>query len=973
MNLNFDASGRLWVTGTELYPWPAAVDAEGREIPEFAQVYEEIANAFGSAGHAPPVETVGKDTIRVLGNFAENGRAREIRVFADGLNIPTGILPLPREPGARGDSVIAYSIPDIRRFDDTDGDGKADRSEILYTGFGFLDTHGMSSNYVQWIDGWIYGCHGFRNQSDIRDRGGNVLPMNSGNTYRFRPDGSRIEYWSHGQTNPFGLAFDPRGNVYSADSHSKPVYLLQRGGYYEGIGKDHDGLGHGPRVTDDDHGSSAIAGVMFYRDDRWPEEYHGNVFNGNPVTRRVNRATLEWHGSSPKATRVEDFVSCDDPWFRPVQTKLGPDGALYIADFYNPIIGHYEEPLNHPDRDRLHGRIWRVVWKGGGEAAPLRDLTGLDDDGLIVELGNANSEIRWLAGNEIHARLASGGAAENSLALALEEGCSEQRVNALWILARWKPGILSGEKVVKIWGGGDSLLRLHLVRLLATLEVEREALAALLRLAAGDLGEDRHVHRALLDFAAAHPSGEGLKLVDGISDVEAEGDVQLAYAVKIALREILRQPEGYEWAKEIPLDSPLGWRIAEASLAVYRPEAAELLLNRLVSENFSGPRAGDLIRHVATHIPTEKFSEIVEIANRDEVPREQQLAIADALGTAARNRAVTWSGDAEGWVHRIAIETLASRNEQQVRRAVDALRGSEMEAKLQPLSVIAREDGRPKDLRIAALEACSNLPEAGDVMLAVLADRNSSLRKRAAELLGRQTVNAAVAHAMAECLPDAPRELAVAIAGVLAGSETGAEILLSVIGEGKSPASLLRHQSVAGPLAGREGMRERVEELTKDLPPEDARLDQVIAGRLKEIGTLEGDGARGEEIFGQQCAVCHKVKNEGGNIGPNLDGVGARGIHRLVEDILDPNRNVDPAFRPVVIETRDGRVVSGVNLREQGGLLVLNNAEGQEISIREDEVKSRVNSSLSLMPAVYEQVLSAKDLADLLGFLVGRE
>ncbi|MGB8167542.1 MAG: hypothetical protein WCF18_08620, partial [Chthoniobacteraceae bacterium] len=344
INLNFDAAGRLWVSGSEMYPWPASTDVNGQPIPDFDKGWRGIVEGF-RVGDAPQPSAEAKDTVRILSDFAPDGRARKVTIFADKLNIPSGIQPLPRKAGAKGDTAIVYSIPNIWLLTDADGDGFAEKREPLYTGFGYTDTHGGSSSYIYWIDGWIYGTHGFRNHSEVRDRNGHVTVVDSGNTYRFRPDGSAFEIYAHGQTNPFGLAFDPLGNLFSADSHSKPVYMLLRGGYYEGIGKQHDGLGFAPRITDDDHGSSAIAGIAYYADDKWPAEYRGNLFNGNPVTQRLNRDRLEWHGSTPRAIRMPDFLTCDDPWFRPVNLKLGPDGALYIADFYNPIIGHYEVPL----------------------------------------------------------------------------------------------------------------------------------------------------------------------------------------------------------------------------------------------------------------------------------------------------------------------------------------------------------------------------------------------------------------------------------------------------------------------------------------------------------------------------------------------------------------------------------------------------------------------------------------------------
>ena len=187
-----------------------------------------------------------------------------------------------------------------------------------------------------------------------RCRGSDQQPitMNSGNTYRMRPDGSHAEYFTHGQVNPFGLAFDPLGNLYSCDCHSRPVYQLLRGAYYPSFGKPDDGLGFGPEMVTHDHGSTGIAGISYYAADQFPEAYRGTVFIGNVVTNRINHDRIEWHGSTPKAIEQPDFVWSEDNWFRPVDIELGPDGALYVADFYNRIIGHYEVPLTHPGRDR---------------------------------------------------------------------------------------------------------------------------------------------------------------------------------------------------------------------------------------------------------------------------------------------------------------------------------------------------------------------------------------------------------------------------------------------------------------------------------------------------------------------------------------------------------------------------------------------------------------------------------------------
>ena len=114
-------------------------------------------------------------------------------------------------------------------------------------------------------------------------------------------------------------------------------------------------MGFGPDMVTHDHGSTGIAGISYYAADQFPEPYRGAVFIGNVVTNRINLDRIEWHGSSPKGIEQPDFAWSEDNWFRPVDIELGPDGALYVADFYNRIIGHYEVPLTHPGCDQNAG------------------------------------------------------------------------------------------------------------------------------------------------------------------------------------------------------------------------------------------------------------------------------------------------------------------------------------------------------------------------------------------------------------------------------------------------------------------------------------------------------------------------------------------------------------------------------------------------------------------------------------------
>src|SRR5947208_8280682 len=216
INIAFDARGRLWVTQSEEYPFP---------VPE------------GQPS---------RDAVKILDDFQQDGRANKVTTFADNLNIPIGVLPL----GA-GDEALVYSIPSIWRF-------KAGKREVLYDKYGFADTHGMTGEFQMGFDGWVYACHGFSNTSTVAAKDGSKVTMQSGNTYRFKPDGSHIEYWTHGQVNPFGLSFDPLGHLFSCDCHSRPVMQLLRGGWYSSFARPHDGLGFAPEMMKHDHGSTEI-------------------------------------------------------------------------------------------------------------------------------------------------------------------------------------------------------------------------------------------------------------------------------------------------------------------------------------------------------------------------------------------------------------------------------------------------------------------------------------------------------------------------------------------------------------------------------------------------------------------------------------------------------------------------------------------------------------------------------------------
>jgi putative heme-binding domain-containing protein len=939
INLNFDDRGRIWLTQSLEYPFPA------------------------SPGRKP------RDVIKILESTRGDGVADKVTTFADGLNIPIGILPITN-------GAIVYSIPNIYRLVDTDGDGQADRREVIYGTFGFADTHGMASSFTWGFDGWIYACHGFSNTSVLKGADGAGVKMQSGNTYRFRPDGSHVEQFTHGQVNPFGLCFDPLGNLYSADCHTKPVMMLLRGGYYQSFGKPHDGLGFAPEMCAHDHGSTAIAGIVYYAADHFPPEYRDTVFIGNVVTNRINHDRLARHGSTCEAVLQPDFLTCDDPWFRPVDIKLGPDGALYVADFYNRIIGHYEVPLTHPGRDRERGRIWRIVYRGpdgrGKPGQTRADWGKADIRDLVDDLAHPNLAVRMKASNLLVER---GGqeAAAAVHAIMKPEANLFQRMHGLWILERMHAlDDLTLEAGAKDREPG---VRVHTMRVLA--ERPKLSAAQLAWVVAGLKDGDACVQRAAADALGTHPSVENIGPLLALRHEVPPEDTHLLYVVRVALREQLRPAE--TWAKV----SSASWSdkdrlaIADVATGVPSAEAAAFLLAHLMHRYHEG-RENELryFHHVARYGTEDKVASLVEFARGDRPgDLQHQAVLLKAIHHGMQERGGKLRPDARQWAEDLARKLLDSDRGDAILAGAELAGLQRMVDLQEPLAALASRHELPENQRLAALDALVAIDAAGQIPFIgrLLADstESMSLRERGAQVVAG--INRPEAHAeLLKTLAVAPARLQSVIAAGLASSRQGAGKLLDAVASGKASARLLQEPPVELRLQKYAGLHDHLAKLTHDLPPADTGLQELLRRRRGKFAKVEADAGVGAKVFEKSCANCHQIGGRGAKIGPQLDGVGMRGIDRLLEDIIDPNRNVDQAFRSTTLALKNGQIVSGLVLREEGEVVVLADAQGKEVRISKNAIEERTVSQLSPMPANLVDQIPETDFYNLLAYLLAQ-
>jgi putative heme-binding domain-containing protein len=933
MNLAFDDRGRLLCTQSVEYPFPAKEGLPAR------------------------------DTVKLLQDFAPDGRARKITTYVSGLNIPIGVYPT-------ADGVICHSIPKIWKCRDVDGSDVCQKREPLYGDIGIRDTHGQTSAFTPWLDGWFYACHGFANDSALKSATtDSQIKMHSGNIYRFRPDGSKVEYYTHGQVNPFGLCFDPLGNLYSADCHSLPIYQLLRGSYYPTFDGINDGLGLGPSIMSHLHGSTAIGGIVYYAATQFPEKYRDTVFVGNPVTGRVDHDRLEPHGSSWKAIELPDFIKSADTWFRPVDLKLAPDGTLYIADFYNRIIGHYEVPLNHPGRDHERGRIWRVVYKGDGAlpSKPMPDLTKASAAELVELLKDDNLQVRVRATNQLSAQ----GKAEAVLPLFSGPSDARQRAHALWVLERC--GKLDEATLRKLLGDSDRLVRVHLLKALA----ERPTWtfeAPLVRDRLKD--EDPYARRASAEALGLHPSRENILPLIELWNGAAKDDTHLIHMARMALRNQLVPAGSYDsLAGLLGGDKTALGRIANVSLGVRNEESARFAFAWMKNEQLDGGTLSNCIKYVARYGPQDSLPAAFEYAKalQGRPPREL-LGLVRAVNQGCQERGIRPPDAFAPWARGVVAGALHSEDRGAVGDALKVCREIRIDQIYEDVAALA-ERGKHQDLRTAAIDALPSLDAKRTIgTLGKLIANNeeaSAIRLKAVSSLA--SINRPDARdELINQLKTAPHGVSVAIAIGLAGTREGSEQLLKAIGEGKASPRLLADKGVEGRFrAGKsQELVERMEKIVKDLPPEDERINKLIAVRRAGYAKAKPDGAHGAELFAKTCAGCHRLDGKGNKVGPELDGVFSRGVDRLLEDILDPNRNVDQAFRATLLKTTDGRVISGLVLREEGQVLVIAEAADKETRVPLKDIEQRVLSQLSPMPTNVTEPLSEQDFYDLLSYLL---
>src|SRR5687767_5058880 len=408
VGMSWDERGRLWVA--ELYEYPLGA----------------------KPGQKP------RDRIKILEDTDADGRADKVTVFADGFNLLTGIL-------VGNGGVYVGQAPDFLFLEDTNGDDKADKRTVLKTGFGLHDRHELLNGFAWGPDGWLYMTHGVFTHSKVKNP---YNPEDDGVKVdaalaRYHPRSKKFEVFADGTSNPWGVDFDRAGNAFISACVIDHLFHVTPGGLYVrqgGTPPNPFSYGLLPSIVDHKHFRAAYAGAQVYQGHMYPEKYRGTIMMGNIHQSAINHDTLKPVGSSFLASTNRDFLVANDGWFRPVSTQVGPDGALWVMDWYDKYPCYQNANADPEGVDREHGRIWRVVYTGDKRGAkvasrPSKDmnLAKLSTAQLIDLLGHDNVWQRRVAQRLLTERRDT--AAKPALLKLLAEGKSlESRLAGLWSL-----------------------------------------------------------------------------------------------------------------------------------------------------------------------------------------------------------------------------------------------------------------------------------------------------------------------------------------------------------------------------------------------------------------------------------------------------------------------------------------------------------------------------------------------------------
>ncbi|MDP1562918.1 MAG: sorbosone dehydrogenase, partial [Pirellulaceae bacterium] len=906
IHMNFDARGRLWVAGSEVYP------------------------------HIEPGQPA-TDKIFIVEDADRDGVAEKVIVFADDLLIPTGIL-----PDENGGCYVANST-ELLYLWDSDGDGKADQRRIVLSGFGTEDTHHLLHTLNWGPDGSMFLNQSIYIHSHVETPWG-VQHMNGGGIWRFRPDTLELEVHCLGFVNPWGTIFDPWGQSFATDgAYGEGVnYVFPNSVFVTSPGATRIVGGMNP-------GSPKHCGLEIISGRHFPAQWQGNMIANDFRANRVCRFEVEPQGSSYRSRQLEEVIRSTHQAFRPIDAKMGADGALYIADWYNPIIQHGEVDFRDPRRDKQRGRVWRLSFPDR-ELVARPDLSAMDVAGLLEQLrapeqGTRTWAKRMLRRHErelvlkvIRQTIAT---TQEKMPLPSDERYSSEQRYLLELM----------------WTGLhlDSLDSDLLARLLDSQEARVRAAAVrissdfLHRTAPNDLRstlttaiQDDHAQVRLEAVASLRRLNESASATLALRALARPMDASLDFALWKTLRDIGPAWIGLVERGEFDFGNDPN-ALTYALKAVDSADVVQPLLKLLTTGNVPTPTGATVVRQIAMLANSDQLDQLLEWL--EQRPEAEQLDLLLIVGTEGKFVPSRRPALLAKQLKQLAQDNAGMTVDQIDRLVFTAAKWSDP-ATTEMLWTLATRDGEsPNAVSDSAARALAGM------VMALGADARQQVSQRFLQQSNAWKLGSSRRSLWIGQVARWDLETAV---GLVASELSVVDpvnlppLLGHLLEQRGGQTALAKHLLDAGTRVSPEVAREGMRLLRASPAPDDA-----LASALREVGQLAeagwkfspeaktdflnrivnaGDPVAGEKVYRRpdlQCMNCHAIGGVGSTVGPDMISIGASApVDYLLDSLLDPASKVKEGYHSKKILTVDGRIVTGMVQSHSSGVYRLRLADG---------------------------------------------
>ncbi|MBW3598737.1 MAG: DUF1080 domain-containing protein, partial [Planctomycetes bacterium] len=932
-----------------------------------------VAEAFEYPQRAPEGE--GRDRILIFEDANLDGRFDKRTVFAENLNLVSGI-----EVGFGG--VWVGAAPYLLFIPDKNGDDKPDgEPQVLLDGWGYEDTHETLNAFIWGPDGWLYGCHGVFTHSKVGKPGTpdeDRIPLNAG-IWRYHPTRHEFEVFAHGTSNPWGVDFDDRGQAFATACVIPHLYHVIQGARYQRqagqhfnpytfddiktIARHRHYVGNqwntnDRRRSDEVGGGHAHAGAMVYLGGSWPSPYRDQIFMNNIHGNRINMDRLMREGSGYAGDWAPDFLLTRDQWSQVINLRYGPDGQVWMIDWYDAQQCHHKETDSH---DRTNGRVFRVAY---GDASPVAvDLQQASDEELVQYQLHANDWYVRHARRILQERAAAGalspGVRESLTKIALEHADEPRRLRAMWALH--VTGGIDDELAAKLLESEFEYVRAWTIQL--TLENPmRSDLAS-----GGRKPPDGNTETSPDVITRLTPPARRSLTELATNDPSPVVRLYLASALQ-------RMPLKDRWEILAALAShpedaadhnlPLMYWYAAEPLAEVDPRRA-LAWALAAGKNFPLLHQFMVLGHGAD--PEQALGLLVEGLHEAE-DDSTRLTFLQGVNEALKGRRQVKAP--QGWSE--AYVSIAKSDDPQVtiQAAMLAATFGDADARAK-LQSILKDESAPAERRTAALDALLKVRDGS--LPSILQDfvirgelRDAALRGLAA-FDDPQTP--AVLLKVYPQLELAQRRDALA---ALCSRIPYANELLSAIDENRIPADHLTADLVRQLRnLGDEQLNRRIAEewgAVRETAADKARLIADYKTLLQSATAPSADLALGRAVFAKTCVQCHTLFGTGGDVGPDITGANRSNVDYLLTNVLDPSAVMAKEYQPSVIYTDQGRVITGIVKQEDSASLTVRTAN-ETVVIPKGEIDEVQQSPLSMMPDNLLQPLSKTEVASLFAYL----